>query len=215
MLIHHRARFVMIGDSITDNQRTRPNGEGLFDPYGQGYVNFVQSLIGAKHPDAGIRFTNMGESGNTVRNLKERWERDVIALQPDWLSVCIGINDVWRQFDLPDYKEKHISPEEYESTLDELLSLVAPSLKGLVLATPYFIEPNKSDPMRKRMDEYGRIVQRIAARYDALFVDLQQAFDDVLQYQHPMKLSWDRVHPNAVGHMVIALAFLKVLQFEL
>ncbi|MFN8378973.1 MAG: GDSL-type esterase/lipase family protein [Anaerolineae bacterium] len=42
---------------------------------------------------------NMGVGGNTVRDLAARWESDVTALNPDWLSICIGINDVWRQFD--------------------------------------------------------------------------------------------------------------------
>jgi lysophospholipase L1-like esterase len=29
--------------------------------------------------------------------LNARWQRDVLDLSPDWLSIMIGINDVWRQ----------------------------------------------------------------------------------------------------------------------
>ena len=47
-----------------------------------------------------------GESGNCSVNLLQRFECDCIALNPKWASICIGINDVWRQFDvseLPDW----------------------------------------------------------------------------------------------------------------
>jgi lysophospholipase L1-like esterase len=215
MLLAPNTRFVMIGDSITDSGRTRPSGEGLFDPYGTGYVNIVRSLIEAAYPDGHIRITNVGESGNTVRNLKERWERDVLDLRPDWLSVMIGINDVWRQFDLPHHREKHVLPDEYRTTLDTLLGRTRPSLKGLILATPYFIEPNRDDPMRRRMDEYGAIVAGMAEKHDAILVDTQAAFDTVLEHVHPMTLAWDRVHPTSTGHMVIARAFFKALRIDL
>ncbi len=214
MLLAPNTRFVMIGDSITDSGRNRPIGEGLFDPYGTGYVNFVRSMLETVYPGHHLRVINMGESGNTVRNLKERWDRDVIALKPDWLSVMIGINDVWRQFDLPHHGEKHILDDEYESTLDTLLARTQPSLQGLILATPYFIEPNRDDPMRKLMDEYGVLVRRLAEKYAAVLVDTQAAFDQVLPHMHPAALAWDRVHPNSTGHMIIARAFVKALGVE-
>lgn len=43
----------------------------------------------------------MEVSGNTSRNLLNRFERYVKNLNSDWISVCIGINDVWYQFDSP------------------------------------------------------------------------------------------------------------------
>ena len=82
----------MIGDSITDCERARPVGEGLFDASGKGYVSFVDGLLQARYTDHGIRVVNMGLSGNTVRDLQGRWQSDVLDLQPDWVSICIGIN---------------------------------------------------------------------------------------------------------------------------
>jgi lysophospholipase L1-like esterase len=153
----------------------------------------------------------MGCGGNNVRDLKNRWATDVLAQKPDWLSIMIGINDVWRQFDLPLMPETHVYPDEYEATLDELVAKTKPQVKGLVLMTPYYIEPNRKDAMRARMDEYGRIVKRIAARRKTLFVDTQAAFDEVLTDYYPATLAWDRVHPNATGHMIIARAFLRAI----
>ena len=85
-------KIVLIGDSITDcGRRNEP-----FAPYGAGYVKFVRALLLARYPELGLEVVNRGIGGNTVRDLARRWDEDVIAEQPDWLSVKIGINDVWR-----------------------------------------------------------------------------------------------------------------------
>lgn len=213
MLIENNSKLVMIGDSITDCGRTKPIGEGLFGAEGNGYVNLVGALLKSVRPESNIRVVNMGISGNTVRNLKSRWQTDVMDLKPDWLSIMIGINDVWRQFDSPTQKEIHVYIEEYAETLEELVSSTLPQVKGLVLMTPYFLETNENDEMRATMDKYGQVVKRIAEKYNTIFVDTQAAFNKVLEYCHPAALAWDRVHPNTTGHMVIARAFLEGIGF--
>jgi lysophospholipase L1-like esterase len=166
------------------------------------------------YPELFIRVINRGTSGNTVRDLKARWRADVLDLKPEWLSIMIGINDVWRQFDQPLMKETHVYKDEYERTLRELVDQAKPQLKGLVLMTPFYLEPNRSDAMRATMDSYGQVVKEIAREYDAIFVDTQAAFDHILTYIYPATLGWDRVHPNLVGHMTIARAFLKAVEFQ-
>ena len=38
-------KLLMIGDSVTDCERARPIGEGLFGAVGKGYVQVVDSLL--------------------------------------------------------------------------------------------------------------------------------------------------------------------------
>jgi lysophospholipase L1-like esterase len=123
----------------------------------------------------------------------------------------IGINDVWRRYDSPLRPELAVPIEEYKRLLDDLVKRTKPSLKGLVLITPYLIEPNAAEPMRVTMDQYGAAVKECASRYGAVLVDTQAAFQKVLAAVHPMSLAWDRVHPNLAGHMVIARAFLTAV----
>jgi lysophospholipase L1-like esterase len=212
MIIEPHSKLVMIGDSITDCERTRPIGEGLFDALGKGYVSLVDSLLIANYPEHKIRVVNMGISGNTVRDLQDRWQTDVLDLNPDWLSICIGINDVWRHFDTPFQHEWQVPLDEYTKTLENLLQKTPPTLKGLILMTPYFIEPNRTDPMRIMMDEYSTVVRQLAEKYKAVLVDTQAAFDTALVHLHPMALAWDRIHPNRAGHMILARAFLQSLE---
>ncbi|NOU98037.1 GDSL family lipase [Paenibacillus sp. LMG 31456] len=214
MIFSKNDKLVMIGDSITDTERKRPYGEGRGDAIGKGYVAAVSALINSVYPELSMRIINMGISGNTVRNLKERWQTDVIDLQPDWVSIMIGINDVWRQYDQSVIKETHVYLEEYIRTLDELVKSTKPLVKGIILFTPFYIEPNANDAMRKTMDEYGRAVKEIAASNQTKFIDVQEAFQPVLEHTYPAELAWDRVHPNMTGHMVLARAFLKEVGFD-
>lgn len=214
MKLDKGTKLVMIGDSITDCGRKRPFGEGRNDDIGKGYVAIVDAMLQTVYPQLGIRVVNMGISGNTVLDLKARWETDVLELKPDWLSIMIGINDVWRQFDTPFQKETHVDPVTYERELRDLVKRTKPQLKGLVLMTPFYIEPNRQDAMRARMDEYGAIVKRIAAEENAVFVDTQAAFEPVLNHLYPAALCWDRVHPSMPGHMTLAKSFLDAVGFD-
>ena len=214
MIIHPNSKLVMIGCSVTDCERGRPVGEPWSGGLGNGYVNFVDALLMARYPAHRIRVVNMGVGANNVRHLKERWQMDVLELKPDWLSISIGINDAVYEFYLPQIPETHVPLAEYTQTLDELVTMTKPILKGVILMTPYFIEPNRAEPMRAVMDTYGAAVRQIAEKHQAIFVDTQAAFDSALTHMHPLALALDRIHPTQVGHMVLARAFLQALGYE-
>ena len=211
MLFEKGQTVLFIGDSISDYERARPVGEGLFDAWGRSYVANVGALLGCMYPELGLRVVNMGISGNQVRDLEARWETDVMSRKPDWVSVLIGINDVWRQFDSPYMPETHVLPEEFEATYARLIERTLPHVKGMILMSPYFMEPNRLDPMRARMDEYGAIVRKLAGQYSLVFVDLQAAWDALFVHMHPCNIAWDRIHPNQTGCMYIAKQFLAAV----
>jgi lysophospholipase L1-like esterase len=205
MIFDRGQRIVFIGDSITDSGRREED-----PPYGNGYVSLVRAFVTAARPDLGLQWTNHGINGNTTRDLSARWDTDVIAAVPDWLSVMIGINDVWRAFD--GVPELAVPIDEYESTLRSLLQkAVAGTGCRLVLGTPYLIEPDRAEPQRAQSDLYGAVVRRLAGELDAVLVDTQEAFDRVLVHTAPTDWADDRVHPNLPGHAVIAQAFLRVI----
>ena len=214
LAIPAKSKLVMVGDSITDTDRARPVGEGSGDALGKGYVTLVDALLTAVYPDHPIRVVNQGISGNTVRHLKDRWQTDVLDLKPDWVSVMIGTNDVWRHFDAPRQPEKAVALDEYEATLDSLVGKTLETAKGMVLMTPFYLEPNRSDPMRAAMDRYGAVVKKIATARGTLFVDTQAAFEKALAAYYPVILARDRVHPTLAGHVLLARAFVNALGFN-
>ena len=215
MKLQKNMKLVFMGDSITDAGRAQPIAEGLFDPMGRGYVNFCDALLNARYPELNLHVVNVGISGNNSRDLVQRWQRDVMDLKPDWLSLMIGINDVWRQFDMPYMTSHHVYLDEFEQNLKHLVGQTRHTVKGLTLMTPFFVESLKDEPMRAMMDRYSAVCRKVAQRNDCIFVDVQAAFDDAMKHCHSARLSWDRVHPNQVGHMVISLAWMRAMEFEL
>lgn len=214
MLFENEDRIVFAGDSITDMGSELPVGEGLFDNVGRSYVRVVENMLVAWYPELNIRVTNSGISGDTSRMLLERFDRDVVSLNPDWVSICIGINDVWRQFDTPAMKDTHVLPDEYEKNVTEMILSVKDKVKGIFLLSPYYIEPNRTDKMRARIDEYVAICKKLAEQYGCIFVDFQQMFEDFCQIRHSSCIAWDRVHPNQMGTTLMAREFLKKCDFD-
>lgn len=214
MLIEPRSKFILAGDSVTDMGRAQPVGEGLFNPHGSGYPNVVQGLLTSVYPDYFINVVNMGVSGNRSSDLLARWPRDVLDLKPDWVSVMIGANDVWRQFDTPQIPTNGVGPEDYRKNLIEMIRSARPLVKGFVLMTPVYWESSLTDAMSARMREYGAICREVAAQEGVLFCDAQAYADRVLRHCHANYITWDRVHPNIPGSNVLAHALLDVLEFD-
>lgn len=203
MIFETGNRIVFIGDSITDAGRL-----DSAPPYGNGYVNLLRALLTASHPELRLSWVNRGVSGDTVRDLEQRWEGDAIGTKPDWLSVKIGINDVWNAF--RDNPARAVPIDEFEATLRRLLRRAVDATGcRLILAEPYLIEPDRADPQRVRSDRYGLVVRRLAEEFDAVNVRTQDAFDAVLESSDPSGWAPDRIHPELPGHAVIAQAFLR------
>ncbi|MGC4108457.1 MAG: SGNH/GDSL hydrolase family protein [Thermomicrobiales bacterium] len=209
MRFEHGQKILFIGDSITDCGRRDTNA-----PYGNGYMSLVRAFVDARYPELGLTWENRGIGGNTTEHLLARWEQDAIAEQPDWISVMIGINDVWRTFDSAGAGA--VSIEEYEANLRALLQQVRDRTSArLIVADPFDIDPDRNDPMRAMMDAYGAVCSRVGAEFGAIPVHTQEAFDAVLESTSWETWAADKIHPGLPGHAVIAQAYLRAIGFEL
>ena len=214
MIFQNMDRIVFSGDSVTDMGSVNPVGEGLFDNVGHSYVRIIENMLAVYYPEIKIRVTNSGISGNTSRDLLARFDRDVVDLNPDWVSICIGINDVWRQFDSPALPDCNVMPDEYAKNLETMILKVKDKVKGVFVLTPYIMEPNSEDMMRSRMNEYVQICSDLAQKYGCIFVDFQKMYEDYCRIRHSSYIAWDRIHPNQIGATLMAREFLKKCDFD-
>ena len=214
MIFEDGDRIVFAGDSVTDMGSAQPVGEGLFDNVGRSYVRIVENMLAAVYPERRIRVTNSGVGGNTSRDLLARFDRDVTSLDPDWVAICIGINDVWRQFDTPAMFDYQVMPDEYESNLEKMILAVKDRVKGIFILAPYYMEPNRSDPMRARMDEYVEVCRKLSEKHGCVFVDFQKLYEDYCKVRHSTYIAWGRIHPNQVGATLMAREFLSHCEFD-
>ncbi len=205
---------LFVGDSITDCGRGRYDNIYAWAPgqHGGSYVADVEAELLLSYTDLQIKILNRGISDNTIRDLKERWQTDVMDWNPDWVFVLIGINDAWKQFQYPNVADKWVQKDEYERTYRELIEATKPTVKQMVLMTPYYLDINREAPMRMRMTEFADVVRRLAREYDLPLVDLQAAWDKLLEKMYYQQIAADMVHPNHVGHVYIAKQIMKLLE---
>ena len=198
MIIKDKDVIVFAGDSTTDSEKIITN-----DGLGKGYVKLLHSMLNAFHPELHLTFINAGINGNKSHDLLVRWEKDVVSFQPDIIFCLIGINDVWRHFDLLDFANPPVSSEEYEKNLEAMVEK-GKTAREFIFMTPYFMERNHTDEMRIMMEEFADIMKKVAARHACKIIDLQKEFDDYMKYRSGQSISLDRVHPCEYGSMLIA-----------
>ena len=198
--------IVFIGDSITDAERHRQ----AYRPLGFGYVHFVGNLLLARRPELNLSIVNTGVSGDTIRDLEHRWDKDCIAYRPNIVSVLAGINDVWQLAMEPALAQAASTPSQYEVTYDELLSRTKKRCGcQFVLMEPFMFCRDRANAVFNALMPYIEIVRGLAARYNAVLVPVQQEIDRQIAEVSPEKWSGDAVHPYLWAHAWIALRWLE------
>jgi lysophospholipase L1-like esterase len=201
---------VFAGDSITDAGRRAEH-----KPYGQGYVSQAIALIGARYPDRNITFHNAGIGGNTVVQLRDRWQDDVLYFKPDWITVKIGINDLHRMLvNSPD----NVPPELFEAAYRDILSSARETGARLLLIDPFYISQETHDfSFRKKvldiLPEYIAIVHQMRDEFDALHVPTHDLYMQQLQRFPADYFCPEPVHPSPFGHLVITHGVLQELKW--
>lgn len=214
MKLEKRSRLIMIGDSITDCDRVYDAPPAGWGSFGNGYVQLVNSILTGLSPESEIMVINKGISGNTILDFKKRWEKDVIEMKPDYVSIMIGINDVWRHFDASLQQLELVDEQTFAETYEKLIVKTKPLVKDIFILSSFMIEPNKEDAMRKMTDCYNAIAKNIAQKHGLIFIDVQKQMDVFLESLSSYALCNDRVHPSLSGHMIIAKAFLDGIGFS-
>ncbi|HIZ72958.1 MAG TPA: SGNH/GDSL hydrolase family protein [Candidatus Gallimonas intestinavium] len=202
-MIKNNDTILFAGDSTTDADK-----KATFRELGNGYVKLIFHFLRAFRPEEKYYIVNAGVSGNTSRDLLARWEPDVLAKKPDVVFCMIGINDVWRHFDVFEKEDYYVSLEEYERNLEQMAES-ADNVREFVFVSPFFMEGNGADPMRQMTERYAAVMKKVADRRGLRFVDMQAAFDIFLQHRSGISISWDRVHPGDTGSMIIARRLLE------
>ena len=203
------------GDSITDAARSR---EKDFLS-GHGYATMVKGFIGNSHPEK-YTFLNRGISGNRVTDVYARIKNDIINLAPDYMSILIGVNDVWHEFS---YKNG-VKTDKFEKIYTMLIEEVKEALPDikLMILEPFVLRGTATAQnedyedlyplFRADVEEKAKAARRVAEKFSIPFVELQDKFDAVYNPELPDYWLYDGVHPTAAGHMLIAQEWLKCFE---
>jgi lysophospholipase L1-like esterase len=203
------ATVLFQGDSITDAGRARdqyyPNqGRGM----GFGYVHHLVTELRAKHYSLDLQCYNRGISGNKVYQLADRWEDDCLQLQPDLLSILIGVNDFWHKLN----GAYDGTVEVYDRDLRALLTRTKDAFPdlGLVICQPFAV--NGGTAIHAGWSDfppYQEAAHAIARDFNAVWIPFQEVFDEALKMAPASYWCPDGVHPSLAGAQLMSKAWME------
>lgn len=193
------------GDSITDCGRCKSGGAGYEEnQVGPGYPGLLKSRIACDFPESDITFINRGISGNRIVDLYARWRVDALNLNPDILSILIGVNDSWHE----NYGNGVEIPRA-ERIYRELLAWTKEKLPScrLVLLEPFTLPFGAGAGLAADVALRSAYTRRLADEFGAVFIPCQSIFDEACRKSRPEHWSPDGTHLTPAGHQLVADAW--------
>lgn len=206
-------RILFQGDSITDAGRDK-NGDVNV---GHGYPLLVKSSLGYEEP-AKYEFINRGISGNRIVDVYARMKKDIINLQPDVMSLLIGVNDVWHDFS---ESPNGVSADKFFKIYDMLIEevkQVLPDIKIMIME-PFVLKASATeenwDSFNHEVKKRAEMAKKIANKYKLPFIPLQKGFDELEKLADSSYWLADGVHPTSAGHEYIKNEWLKCFKNQI
>lgn len=145
------------------------------------------------HVGKHVSQTNLGICGETVLNLHDRFDRDVVPLRPDLVIVTIGCNDRWK-----------MPLENYRDGLRRLVDRITAINATPVLQTYYSVQLPGATTPDEPFDAYMQAMRDVAREAGVACVDTHPRFrawhaGDEASY---VQLLQDTAHLNGLGHLV-------------
>ena len=197
------------GDSITDAGRSRE----FDDKMGMGYATMVSGRLGLECPGE-YSFFNRGVSGNRVVDVYARIKSDILNIKLDYMSLLIGVNDVWHEI----RHQNGISADKYEKIyrilIEEILESV-PDIK-IMLLEPFVLIGTATEDCWEVFNREVRMrakrAKKIAEEFNLPFISLQDKFDEAAKLASPSCWLCDGVHPAPAGHALITKEWLSAFE---
>ena len=192
-LLEYGQKIVFLGDSITQTA--------------DGYVGMVESIIAALIPDMKLAYINAGIGGSKVTDMLARIGEHVIAHDPDWVTVSVGINDVW-------HGHTGVPIDEFRGRYDELIErLSKQTVAKLVLFTTTVIGEDLDSEPNRRLIEYNEHIRAVAAKGGHMLVDLNEVFHAAITRWRcigtDLHFTTDGVHITPIGNYLMAHTLAK------
>lgn len=185
-------KILFQGDSITDANR-------VYDDYydlGQGYAKYAAQGLREKYPDIEFEFINRGINGNQTMNLVDRLQSDFVDLQPDIVSILIGVNDTWHHAAKRDW----IPNDVFESRYRTVLSTIREKTNAkIMMIEPFLIPVEDKLFFREDLDFKIDIERKLAREFADVYLPTDGLLASEFIGNNPIDYAADGVHPTAKG----------------
>ena len=190
--MNNNMKILFQGDSITDAGRNREDYHDL----GNGYPKYAAEYIKEKYPDVDFEFIDLGIGGAQTRGLVERLQSDFIDIDPDIVSIMIGINDVWHYSDGKQWLSNELFEERYRTVLT---AIKEKTNAKILMIEPFLIPGTEKDFFREDLDPKILIIRKLAREFADVYLPTDGHLASAYVGNDPLDFAADGVHPTAAG----------------
>lgn len=187
------SRYVALGDSQTEGLWDGDDSAGIV-----GFADRLAATLADHNPD--LLYANLAIRGKQIRDVLDVQLPAAMAMEPDLITVCIGMNDATR----PGRAYNRALRD-----LDLLYDLLAQT--GATVVTTKFPDITQILPVGRllttRIQQINALIQTAAERHGFGLVDLY----DAPSMRQPRTWSHDRMHASSAGHALFAEAVAEAL----
>ena len=186
-------RYVAMGDSQTEGLWDGDDSAGIV-----GFADRLAAMLDGLKPS--LQYANLAIRGRRIRDVLDDQLPAALAMRPDLISMCVGMNDITRP---------GLNFDRALADLDLLHERLARSDATVVTTT--FPDVGRIVPIGRiltsRMLRTHEAIVTAADRHGFKLVDLYSA----PSMTQPDVWSDDRVHGSTKGHILFAAAAAEVL----
>lgn len=209
-MLKPKQTLVFVGDSITDAHRDYGNPDDL----GLGYVNMLDYFLRLKFSQLNLQVYNRGINGHRLIDMKNRWQENCLQLQPDLVSIMIGINDIWTHH----HQYRNIGMNYWHDFYNDYDSLIQQTKRqgAEVILFKVFVMPYPQERLNWQADVFimNQLIDQLGQEHQCPTVELQAPLLTLgREYGFALYTGNDGIHPTPLGHGVIAQNWLKTLGY--
>jgi lysophospholipase L1-like esterase len=195
--------FVFLGDSITHQCL---------------YTQYVEDYFYTRFPKVRVRFHNAGVGGDRAADALRRFDQDVAAFQPKYVSILLGMNDgTYTRYEQAVFDTYQKGMTELLDKLEGLGARVIPMTPTMHDARAARLRGKTQEPRDTYYNGvlalYGTWLREVAHQRGLGFVDMWGPLNNLTQEQRRKDANFtlitDAVHPDAPGQFVMAAAFIN------
>jgi lysophospholipase L1-like esterase len=182
------------------------------------YTQYVEDYFYTRYPKMHIHFHNAGVGGDRAKDALTRFDEDVAAYKPKYVTILLGMNDgTYRDFDKATF-------DTYQQDMSTLLDKIAAIGATAIPITPTMFDSRakvlRGDNQEPRntyyngvLSLYGSWLREQAQNRGLGFVDMWSPLNDLTMDARKKTPDFtmipDGVHPAAEGQVVMAVSIIQ------
>ena len=197
-------KILFQGDSITDAGRDRNDIHNL----GNGYPKYAAKFLAEKYTDIDFEFIDLGISGNQTKDLVARLDTDFIDIQPDIVSILIGVNDTWHHAEQKDWIPNEVFEERYRTVLT---AIKEKTNAKIMMMEPFLIPTEDKAFFREDLAPKIEIIRKLAREFADIYLPTDGLLASAFIGDDPLSYAADGVHPTAKGAEFIGMLYCEYI----